>query len=201
MGCLLSIRNLRIAFHAEDGLVKAADDINLDITEGKTVGLIGETGCGKSVLGLAILRLLPRNASVEGSIYYRGQDILEMNEREMRRLRGKEIALIPQSASTSLNPVLRVGAQIAETLEFHRGLAPRSAQAAATELLRFLELPAVEKTAKWYPHQLSGGMRQRVLAAIGIAGQPSLLIADEPTKGLDASIRTQVVEVLRTLTR
>ncbi|MCR4419014.1 MAG: ABC transporter ATP-binding protein [Clostridia bacterium] len=201
MGFLLSIRNLSITFFTEDGPVKAADDINLDITEGKTVGLIGESGCGKSVLGLSIFRLLPGNARIEGSIYYRGQDLLRMSEAEMRRLRGRELALIPQSPSTSLNPVLTAGVQIAEALRLHQGLTPREAEAAAVRLLRSLGLPAAEKTARRYPHQLSGGMRQRVLAAMGVAGQPSLLVADEPTKGLDAGIRMQVVEVLGLLTR
>ncbi|KUK35672.1 MAG: Oligopeptide ABC transporter ATP-binding protein, partial [Thermacetogenium phaeum] len=197
MACLLSIRNLRTVFHTEEGLVKVADDINLDIAEGRTVGLIGETGCGKSVLGLSILRLLPPNASIEGKINYKGQDILQLGEEQMRRLRGKEIALIPQSPSTSLNPVLKIGVQITEALQLHRKLTREKAEGVALELLRFLNLPEPENKVKEYPHQLSGGMKQRVLAAIGMAGKPSLLIADEPTKGLDAIIRIQVVEVLR----
>ncbi|AFV10602.1 oligopeptide ABC transporter ATP-binding protein [Thermacetogenium phaeum DSM 12270] len=201
MNRLLSIRNLRTVFHTEEGLVKVADDINLDIAEGRTVGLIGETGCGKSVLGLSILRLLPPNVSIEGKIYYKGQDILQLGEEQMRRLRGKEIALIPQSPSTSLNPVLKIGVQITEALQLHRKLTREKAEGATLELLRFLNLPEPDNKVKEYPHQLSGGMKQRVLAAIGMAGKPSLLIADEPTKGLDAIIRIQVVEVLRRLTK
>ena len=199
MDFLLSIENLKTTFCTKDGLVKAADGISLNIAKGKTLGLIGETGCGKSVLGLSILRLLPGNASIEGKIYYKGQDILQLSEKEMRSLRGKEIALIPQNPSASLNPVLKVGLQIAEVLRLHQKLPENQAWQEAMEILRSLNLPQPEKKVKEYPHQLSGGMKQRILAAIGMAGKPSLLIADEPTKGLDAVIRVQVVEVLRHL--
>jgi len=199
MGILLSIRNLETSFHTGDGVVKAACGIDLDIEDGRIVGLIGETGCGKSVLGLSVLRLLPRNAEVKGKVFYQGHDILKLTDEEMRRLRGKEIALIPQNPSTSLNPVLKIGTQIGEALQLHRQLSREKAWQAAVDMLRSLDLPSSEKRAEEYPHQLSGGMKQRVLAAIGIAGEPSLLIADEPTKGLDALIRVQVVEVLRQL--
>ncbi|MDD2360847.1 MAG: ABC transporter ATP-binding protein [Syntrophaceticus schinkii] len=201
MAALLSIRNLKTIFYTEEGQVKASDDINLDLAEGKTIGLIGETGCGKSVLGLSILRLLPRNASIKGNIFYKKQDLLQLTDEQMRQLRGKEIALIPQSPSTSLNPVLKIGFQITEALQLHQKLAQKKAQKVAVDMLRFLNLPDPEKKVLEYPHQLSGGMKQRVLAAIGMAGKPSLLIADEPTKGLDAVLRVQVVEVLRQLTQ
>jgi len=199
MGILLSIRNLETSFYTGDGVVKAVNGIDLDIQDGRIVGLIGETGCGKSVLGLSILRLLPRNAEIRGKVFYKGQDILKLTEEEIRRLRGKEVALIPQNPSTSLNPVLKIGTQIAESLQLHRRLPREKAWGAAVDILRSLDLPNPEKRAEEYPHQLSGGMKQRVLAAVGIAGEPSLLIADEPTKGLDALIRVQVVEVLRRL--
>jgi peptide/nickel transport system ATP-binding protein len=201
LAALLSIQKLRTIFYTEKGRVKAADDINLDIAEGKTVGLIGETGCGKSVLGLSILRLLPRNAGIEGKICYKGQDILRLSGEQIRRLRGKEIALIPQSPSTSLNPVLKTGVQITEALQLHQKLAREEAWKAAVEMLQSFNLPDPERRVKEYPHQLSGGMKQRILAAIGMAGKPSLIIADEPTKGLDAIIRIQVVEVLHHLTK
>jgi len=171
----------------------------LDIEDCKIVGLIGETGCGKSVLGLSVLRLLPRNTEVKGKVFYKGRDILKLTGEEMRRLRGKEMALIPQNPSTSLNPVLKIGTQIAESLQLHRQLSREKAWQAAIDMLQSLNLPKPKKRVEEYPHQLSGGMKQRVLAAIGIAGEPSLLIADEPTKGLDALIRVQVVDVLRQL--
>lgn len=198
---LLSIRNLNTVFHSEEGKIRACNDVNLDIPAGKTVGLIGETGSGKSVLGLSILRLLPRNASIRGEIRYKGQDILEMPGDQLRRLRGNEIALLPQSPSTSLNPVLKIGFQIAEGLHLHREMRWKQAREKVLEMLRLLNLPDPEKRTQEYPHQLSGGMKQRILAAISITGQPSLLIADEPTKGLDAVLRAQVVGVLRQLTR
>lgn len=201
MSDLLSISNLSITFHTEDGKIKASNDINLKLVEGKTLGLIGETGCGKSVLGLSIMRLLPRNTTIEGNIYYQGQDILKLNEDEMRLLRGKEIALIPQSPSTSLNPVLRIGTQIIEVLQLHKKLSKEKSQETAVDLLRFLRVPEPEKRVKQYPHQLSGGMKQRVLAAMGTACNPFLIIADEPTKGLDSLTKRQMVEVLRQLSK
>lgn len=198
---LLSIRNLTTIFHAEEGDIKACDQVSLDIPAGKTIGLIGETGCGKSVLGMSILRLLPRNAAIKGEIYYQSQDILAMNGDQLRRLRGDEIALLPQSPSTSLNPVLKIGFQIAEGLHLHRKTKWEQAWEKAVEMLDFLKLPEPVKRAQEYPHQLSGGMKQRALAAVSITGRPSLLIADEPTKGLDAVLRAQVVGVLRQLAR
>jgi peptide/nickel transport system ATP-binding protein len=198
---LLSIRNLTTVFHAEEGEIKACDQVSMDIPAGKTIGLIGETGCGKSVLGMSILRLLPRNAVIRGEIYYKDQDVLKMNGDQLQRLRGNEIALLPQSPSTSLNPVLKIGFQIAEGLHLHRKTKWEQAWEKAVEMLDFLKLPEPEKRVQEYPHQLSGGMKQRALAAASITGNPSLLIADEPTKGLDAVLRAQVVGVLRQLAR
>lgn len=198
---LLSIRNLTTIFHTEEGVITACDQVSLDIPAGKTVGLIGETGCGKSVLGMSILRLLPRNATIIGEILYKGQDILSMNADRLRRLRGNEIALLPQSPATSLNPALKIGFQIAEGLHLHRKTPWEQAWSKAIKMLDFLKLPEPEKRVQEYPHQLSGGMKQRALAAASITGRPCLLIADEPTKGLDAILRAQVVGVLRQLVR
>ena len=198
---LLSIQNLTTTFQAAEGTVKACDRVSLEIPAGKTVGLIGETGCGKSVLGMSVLRLLSSRALIKGEIFYKGEDLLAMDADRLRRLRGKEIALLPQSPSTSLNPVLKVGFQIAEGLHLHRKTRWGKAWQKAVAMLDSLKLPEPAKRAQEYPHQLSGGMKQRALAAASITGRPGLLIADEPTKGLDAVLRAQVVGVLRQLVR
>lgn len=197
----LSIRNLTTVFHSQEGKIRACDNISLDIPAGKTVGIIGETGCGKSVLGMSILQLLPQNATIDGEIRYQNQDLLHLPENQLREIRGKEIALLPQSPSTSLNPTMKIGRQISEGLEVNRAMKKDAAHQTVLNMMRFLHLSAPEKKFHEYPHQLSGGMKQRILAAISITGQPSLLIADEPTKGLDAVLRAQVVEVLQQLTQ
>ncbi|RJX24757.1 MAG: ABC transporter ATP-binding protein [Dethiobacter sp.] len=199
MGYLLNIENLETSFNTGDGVVKAVNGVDLVIEEGEIMGLVGETGCGKSVLGLSIMGLLPTNAEVKGTIAYKGLNLTGLPEKEIRKIRGKEIALIPQNPSTSLNPVLKIGFQVAEVFHLQQRLPWKKARQAAIEMLRSFDFPDPGKRAEEYPHQLSGGMKQRVLAAMGIAGEPSLLIADEPTKGLDALIRIQVVEILRQL--
>ena len=196
---LLHVESLTTHFLTEDGVVKAVDRLDLEIREGETLGLIGETGCGKTVLGLSIMRLLPRNVRMEGEILYRGDDLLRLSEEEMRRMRGKEIALIPQNPSASLNPVLKVGGQISEAIELHQGLKRAEAWQKAAQLLKSFGLNSSARGITRYPHQLSRGMKQRVLVAMGIACNPSLVIADEPTKGLDAIVRAHVVESLRRL--
>lgn len=196
---LLSIRDLTTVFHSKEGDIRACNHIDLDIDCGKSVGIIGETGCGKSVLGMSIMQLLPQNASINGRISYRDQNLLTLTANQLEKIRGTEIALLPQSPSTSLNPVMKTGMQIIEGLQIHKKLKRRTAYQQALEILRILHLPAPEKRFQEYPHQMSGGMKQRVLAAISITGQPSLLIADEPTKGLDAILRAQVVELLQQL--
>ncbi|MDD3268525.1 MAG: ABC transporter ATP-binding protein [Syntrophomonadaceae bacterium] len=198
---LLSIRNLTTVFHAKEGEIRACNNIDLDIAVGKSVGIIGETGCGKSVLGMSILRLLPRNVTTSGEIWYKNQNLLTLTANQLEKIRGTEIALLPQSPSTSLNPVIKTGLQITEGLQIHRKMKPSTARRQALEMLRILHLPVPEKKYQEYPHQMSGGMKQRILAAISITGQPSLLIADEPTKGLDAVLRAQVVELLQQLIR
>ncbi len=198
---LLSIRNLNTVFSSENGEIKACNQIDLDINQGKTMGLIGETGCGKSVLGMSILNLLPYNAKITGQIFYKDQDVLTLSNKGLREIRGREIGLLPQSPATSLNPVLKIGEQISEGLRFHRKMKKKEAVEKSIEMLKILGVQNPKKGSNKFPHQLSGGMKQRVLAAISITGEPSLLIADEPTKGLDAIVKAQVVEVLCTLKR
>lgn len=196
---LLSIKNLNTAFKTRSGEVQACKNIDLDIEAGQTVGIIGETGCGKSVLGMSILKLLPYNARVTGEIRYLEQDLLTLSDQAMREIRGGGIGLLPQSPATSLNPAIKIGAQIEEGLMLHQKMDKSAARQKAVDLLAFLGIKKAQKVSGQFPHQLSGGMKQRALAAISITGQPRLLIADEPTKGLDAIVKTQVVELLKQL--
>ena len=197
MKTLLSIEKLRVGIFTDEGTVKAVSGINLKIKNKETLGLIGESGCGKSILGLSILRLLPENAKIEGSIIFKGKNLLELEEEEIRKLRGRGIAWVPQSFSTSLNPVLKVGFQIAEVAMENFGWSKEKSWNLALELLRRFELEPASKRANEYPHQYSGGMRQRVLVAMGIAGEPDLIIADEPTKGIDANRKLKVLEAFQ----
>ncbi len=197
---LLSIQNLKVHFHTEDGAVRAVNDVVLDIEEGKTLGLIGETGCGKTVLGLAILRLLSENTKVEGKILYHGKDLLKLNEDEIRKIRGKEIAMIFQNPLTSFNPVLTIGTQLSEPFELHQGLKKKDAIQKVIEMLKLVQIPSPSERVNEYPHEFSGGMRQRAMIAMGLACKPSLIIADEPTKGLDVTIQAQVVGLMKELT-
>jgi len=197
---LLDIIHLRTQFPSRDGPVKAVDTVDLKIAEGERLGLIGETGCGKTVLGMSIVRLLQPTTRIEGKIEYKGRDILRMSENEVRRLRGREIAMILQNPTTSLNPVLKVGDQIAEAIRLHQGLRSREASAKAIDLLRSVHLPDAAANAVQYPHELSGGMRERVMIAMGLACNPEFIIADEPTKGLDVRTKMQIVGLLREAT-
>ncbi|HJH25682.1 MAG TPA: dipeptide ABC transporter ATP-binding protein DppD [Methanophagales archaeon] len=197
---LLSIQNLKAHFHTEDGAVRAVNDVDLVIEEGETLGLIGETGCGKTVLGLSILRLLSENTKVEGEILYRGKDLLTLSDDEMRKIRGKEIAMIFQNPLTSMNPVLTIGTQISEPFELHQGLKKKDAIQKVIAILKLVRIPSPSERINEYPHEFSGGMRQRAMIAMGLACEPSLIIADEPTKGLDVTIQAQVVELMKELT-
>ncbi|RJX20592.1 MAG: ABC transporter ATP-binding protein [Desulforudis sp.] len=196
---LLKINRLRVYFKSADGLVVATDGVDLQLCPGEILGLVGETGSGKTVLGLAITCLLPKTAVASGEVLYRGQNLLALPEDEMRKVRGRQVAMIFQNPSSSLNPALSIGEQIAEVLREHRGLKRKEARQRAGELLELTGIPA-----KWihsYPHELSGGMRQRAMITIGLACAPSLFIADEPTKGLDVTIQAQVVELLHAVTK
>ncbi|NPV62417.1 MAG: ABC transporter ATP-binding protein [Methanotrichaceae archaeon] len=198
---LLEIADLSVSFPTQDGLVKAVDHVSLKIREGRKVGLIGETGCGKTVLGMAIVRLLQSTARIKGRIAYRGRDLLLMKEGEMRRLRGREIAMILQNPTTSLNPVLKVGDQIAEAIRLHLEKSREEALNLAVKMLEEVHMPDPARRARQYPHELSGGMRERVLIAMALACRPSFIIADEPTKGLDAKTKMQIIDLIKGATQ
>lgn len=198
---ILKLIDLKVRISTEYGIVRAADTVNLEIGKNETLGLIGETGCGKTVLGLSILRLLPENTTVEGKILYQGVDLLTLGEDEMRQIRGKEIATIFQNPLTSMNPALTIGTQISEPFVLHQGFKKKDAMQKVIEMLKQVRMPSPSERVKSYPHELSGGMRQRAMIAMGLACTPPLIIADEPTKGLDVTIQAQVVELIKELTR
>ncbi len=199
MSPLLSIKNLSTWFETSQGPLRAVDDISFDIAPGEVFALLGESGCGKSLTALSILRLLPGTARSRGEILLHGQDLLRLPEIKMREVRGGRIAMIFQEPMTSLNPVLSVGTQIGEALKAHQRLKGRSAERRAIELLDAVGIAEPERRVHDYPHQLSGGMKQRVMIAIALAGEPELLIADEPTTALDVTIQAQILELLRKL--
>jgi oligopeptide/dipeptide ABC transporter ATP-binding protein len=199
---LLDVHNLKTFFFTPGGLVKAVGGIDFSIDAGQTLALVGESGCGKSMTALSLLRLVPEPGRiVDGRIVFDGEDLLHLPEPEMRRIRGNQIAMIFQEPMTSLNPVFRIGDQIAEVLTLHKGLSPKAALDAAADLLHQVGIPAAERRVREYPHQLSGGMRQRVMIAMALACDPRLLIADEPTTALDVTIQAQIMELLDRLRR
>jgi peptide/nickel transport system ATP-binding protein len=198
---LLTITHLKVHFPTQDGVVKAVNTVDLKVANAERLGLIGETGCGKTVLGLSIIRLLQPSTKIEGEIVYKGKNLLKLSEEEMRKIRGKEIAMILQNPTTSLNPVLKVGDQIAEAIQLHQGLDKRAAKEKAIEMLESVKIPSPEKRANEYPHQFSGGMKERAMIAMGLACNPSLIIADEPTKGLDVTIKMQIVKLMKEVSR
>ena len=195
---LLSVSHLTTVFDTQDGPVPAVDDVSFEIRAGETVGLVGESGSGKSVTALSIMRLVqPPGRIAGGSLSFKGRDLLTLDERTMRTVRGADITLIFQEPMTALNPVFRVGDQIAETLRVHGRASRREARTAAVDLLRAVRIPDAASRVNDYPHQLSGGMRQRVLIAMSLACQPSLVIADEPTTALDVTIQAEILDLLR----
>ena len=197
---LLEVENLQTHFATPDGVVRAVEGVSFHIEAGETVAIVGESGCGKSVTSMSILRLIPEPpGKMAGAIRFQGRNLLELPEVEMRKIRGNEISMIFQEPMTSLNPVLTVGRQIGETLRLHQGLDKRQAEARAIEMLRLVGIPAPERRVKEYPHQLSGGMRQRVMNAMALACNPKLLIADEPTTALDVTIQAQILDLMRDL--
>jgi oligopeptide/dipeptide ABC transporter ATP-binding protein len=198
---LLEIRDLRTHFHVMDGVVKAVDGVDLLIRRGQTLGLVGESGCGKSVTALSIMRLIddPPGRIVDGEIWFDGRDLLALGDSEMRDVRGNDIAMIFQEPMTSLNPVFTVGDQIAEAVRLHQDVGPSEARNRAIESLRAVGVPAPERRVRQYPHELSGGLRQRVMIAMALSCNPKLLIADEPTTALDVTIQAQILELIKEL--
>jgi oligopeptide/dipeptide ABC transporter ATP-binding protein len=197
---LLSVRDLRVRFWTRRGTVHAVNGISFDIARGETLGIVGESGCGKSVTSLALLGLLARAGRVEtGTAQFGGRDLLQLSDRELRGVRGREIAMIFQDPMTSLNPVLTVGRQIREALETHFGMPKDKATRRAADLLDQVGIPSPDIRLKDYPHQFSGGMRQRAMIAMALACEPKLLIADEPTTALDVTIQAQILDLLRGL--
>ena len=198
---LLSVRDLRVTFARQgETPFRAVDGVSFDVRPGQTVGLVGESGCGKSVTSLAIMGLLPkRGNTVEGAASFEGTNLLELGEREMRDRRGRDIAMIFQDPLSSLNPVVAVGLQVTEVLERHRGMSRRAARPLARDLLQRVGIPDPDRRLKDYPHQMSGGMRQRALIAMALACAPRLLIADEPTTALDVTIQAQILALLKEL--
>ena len=195
---LLEIRGLKTHFKTDDGMVRAVDGVDLAIDRGETLGVVGESGCGKTVTALTVLKLIqmPPGRIVEGRILWQGRDLVPLSPEQMRHIRAKEIAIIFQEPMTSLNPVYTVGEQIAETIRLHEGLNRREAMDRAIEMLRLVHIPTPERRVRDYPHQFSGGMRQRVMIAMALSCNPKLLIADEPTTALDVTIQAQILDLL-----
>jgi len=195
---LLNLKNLQTSFYMYEGTAKAVDGISLTINQGKTLGLVGESGCGKSITALSILRLVPYPPGkiVGGEIIFKGKNLLNLTEREMRKIRGCEISMIFQEPMTSLDPVFTIGHEIMESITLHQGLKKAEAKKVAIETLAIVGIPDAEKRINNYPHELSGGMRQRVMIAMALACHPALLIADEPTTALDVTIQAQILRLI-----
>ena len=200
---LLDVKNLQTQFKTSGGVVRAVDGVSWDVRAGETVALVGESGCGKSVSALSIMRLVsePAGRIVGGEILFKGRDLLKLSEGEMRHVRGREIGMIFQEPMTSLNPVLTVGRQLTESPEIHLGMTPAQSRARAVELLGMVGISDPERRLQQYPHQFSGGMRQRMMIAMSMACNPALIIADEPTTALDVTIQAQILELMKGLSR
>jgi peptide/nickel transport system ATP-binding protein len=197
---LLDVRNLQTHFRTPDGVNRAVDGLSFHVNAGETIAIVGESGCGKSVTSMSILRLIPEPpGKIAGEVIFQGKDLLKLSDREMRAIRGNDVSMIFQEPMTSLNPVLTVGRQIGETLRLHQGLSKQEAEQRSIEMLKLVGIPAPERRVREYPHQLSGGMRQRVMIAMALACNPKLLIADEPTTALDVTIQAQILDLMRDL--
>ena len=203
MAKLLEVKNLRTYFYTEEGVVRAVDGVSWDLDEGETIGLVGESGCGKSVTAMSILRLIPTPPGriVEGEIMFEGQDLLKVSGAEIRSVRGNRIGMVFQEPMTSLNPVLTIGNQMTEAIKLHLGLEDEEANARAVELLEMVGIPEAAGRLGDYPHQFSGGMRQRVMIGMALSCNPKLLIADEPTTALDVTIQAQILDIMARLSR
>ncbi|MEU3065226.1 ABC transporter ATP-binding protein, partial [Streptomyces subrutilus] len=200
---LLEVRDLHVEFTTRDGVAKAVNGVDYSVDEGETLAVLGESGSGKSVTAQAVMGILdvPPGRIAGGEILFKGKDLLKMKEEERRRIRGAEMAMIFQDALSSLNPVLSVGAQLGEMFEVHRGMSRKDSRARAVELMDRVRIPAAKERVGDYPHQFSGGMRQRIMIAMALALEPSLIIADEPTTALDVTVQAQVMDLLAELQR
>jgi ABC-type dipeptide/oligopeptide/nickel transport system ATPase component len=198
---ILEVKNLCTSFFTEAGEVKAIDDVSFSVYKGKTLGIVGESGCGKSVTSLSIMRLIPQPPGkiISGQILYQGRDLTKLSLSEMRAIRGNEISMIFQEPMTSLNPVFTIGDQICEAISLHQDLSKKEVKNKAIEMLKLVGIASPEKRLEEYPHQLSGGMRQRVMIAMALSCNPQVLIADEPTTALDVTIQAQILDLLREL--
>ncbi len=200
LGPLLEIKGIKTHFFTQDGMVKAVDDVTFEIGHGQTLGVVGESGCGKSITSLSVMRLIERPGRiVTGEILLNGEDLLAKSDADMRDIRGDQVSMIFQEPMTSLNPVFTCGDQIAEAVQQHTAVSRREAWDRAVEMLRVVGIPDAKRRAQEHPHQLSGGMRQRVMIAMALSTDPDLLIADEPTTALDVTIQAQILEVMRDL--
>jgi len=199
---ILEVKNLETSFFTEDGEVRAVQDVSFDVYKGKTIGIVGESGCGKSVTSLSIMRLIPSPPGkiVGGKILYKGEDLVNVPQNQMRRIRGNEISMVFQEPMTSLNPVFTIGNQISEAISLHHPkMSAMDVKNRAVDMLKLVGIPEAEKRIGEYPHQLSGGMRQRVMIAMALSCDPNILIADEPTTALDVTIQAQILELLKEL--
>jgi oligopeptide/dipeptide ABC transporter ATP-binding protein len=197
---LLEVKALKTSFYTRDGIVRAVDGIDLHVDRGEIMGLVGESGCGKSVTSLSILRLVARPGRIDaGEVLFDGQDLLKLSDDDMRKIRGDRISMIFQQPTSSLNPVWDVGTQIEEVLRIHRGMKGKAASSRAADLLKMVGIPDPQRRLKNYPHEMSGGMAQRVMIAMALACEPELLIADEPTTALDVTIQAQILDLMRNL--
>ena len=203
MAKVLEVNDLKTYFFTEEGVVKAVDGITYDLEEGEVLGIVGESGCGKSVSALSIMRLVafPPGRTVNGEVIFEGEDLLTLDGTEMRHIRGNRIAMVFQEPMTSLNPVLTIGRQIMEALELHQGLRKAEARTRAAELLHLVGIPDSDRRLRDYPHQFSGGMRQRVMIAMALSCNPKIIIADEPTTALDVTIQAQILELMQDLSK
>jgi oligopeptide/dipeptide ABC transporter ATP-binding protein len=201
MSCLLEVKNLRTYFYTDDGVSRAVDDVSFHVEAGETLGVVGESSCGKSVTSLSILRLLPRQIAkiAGGEIWFRGENLLDKTEAEMQQIRGNKIAMIFQEPMTSLNPVYTIGFQLMETIVLHQKVNKKEAYKQAIKMLKLVDIPSPELRINAYAHQLSGGMRQRVMIAMALSSNPDLLIADEPTTALDVTIQAQILDLMAEL--
>jgi len=201
-GALLEVRKLHTSFFTQDGVVHAVDNVSFNVAKGEAVALVGESGCGKSVTAMSIMRLVaPPGRITGGEVRFKGRDLVTLSEREMRNVRGDDVAMVFQEPMTSLNPVFKIGDQVAEAIRIHRKVSKREAWRMAGDMLELVSIPDPIKRLDDYPHQLSGGMRQRVMIAMALSCDPELLIADEPTTALDVTIQAQIMELLASLQR